>query len=59
LKIYQKTAIIGITNNLFVIYPDKLIEKLLLQLDQNLPEEVILNFRAIQTFLGEGYCNRE
>jgi hypothetical protein len=55
LKTHQKAAIIGITNNLFVIYPDKLIERLLLQLDRNLPRGVALNLRAIQTFLGEGY----
>jgi hypothetical protein len=30
LKVYQRAAVIGITNNLFVIYPDELIERLLL-----------------------------
>jgi hypothetical protein len=40
---------------LFVIYLYKLIERLLLQLDRNLPKGIALNLRAIQTFLEEGY----
>jgi hypothetical protein len=40
---------------LFVIYLDELVERLLLQLGQNPPEEVTLNLRAIQALLEEGY----
>jgi hypothetical protein len=40
---------------LFIIYLDELTERLLLQLDRSLPEEIALNLRAIQAFLGEGY----
>jgi hypothetical protein len=55
LKIYQKAAIFGITNNLFVIYPDKLVERLLLQLDQSPQRDIVLNLWVLETFLTEGY----
>jgi hypothetical protein len=55
LKIYQKAAIFGITNNLFVIYPNKLVEKLLLQLDRSLQKDIVLNLWALETFLTKGY----
>jgi hypothetical protein len=40
---------------LFVIYLDELVEQLLLQLDWDVPRKVVLNLRAIQALLEEGY----
>jgi hypothetical protein len=59
LKVHQRAAVIGITNNLFVIYPDNLIERLLLQLDRDIPKGVALNLRALKVLLKEGYFNPE
>lgn len=59
LKVHQKAAIIGITNNLFVMHPDELIERLILQLDRNLPFYVTLELRAMKNLLEEGYFNPE
>jgi hypothetical protein len=55
LKIHQRAAVIGITNNLFVMHPNELIERLLLQLDRDLPEDVALNLNALKALLEEGY----
>jgi hypothetical protein len=38
-----------------VIYPNNLVERLLLQLDQNLQRDIVLNLWALETFLTEGY----
>jgi CxxC motif-containing protein len=59
LKVHQRAAVIGITNNLFVMHPDDLIERLLLQLDRDIPRGVALNLRALKILLEEGYFNPE
>jgi hypothetical protein len=59
LKAYQRAAVIGITNNLFVIYPEELVERLLLQLNRDIPKIVALNLRALKALLEEGYFNPE
>jgi hypothetical protein len=38
-----------------VIYPNKLIERLLLQLNRSLPKDIALNLRALEALLAEGY----
>jgi hypothetical protein len=42
---------------LFVIYPNKLAERLLLQLDRNFQKNIVLNLWALETLLTEGYFN--
>jgi hypothetical protein len=59
LKVYQRAAVIGITNNLFVIYPNKLVEQLLLQLNRNILQEIVLNLRALKALLEERYFDPE
>jgi hypothetical protein len=59
LKVYQRAAVIGITNNLFVIYPDELVERLLLQLNRDILPGIVLNLRALKALLEEGYFDPE
>jgi hypothetical protein len=59
LKVYQRAAVIGITNNLFVMYPNELVERLLLQLNRDILKGVALNFRALKALLEEGYFDLE